>query len=84
MVHSEFPIIDLQRSFVVRDRLAVLPLGMVDYAEVVDRVGRVDVIHSEFPIVDLQRSFVVRDRLAILPLGMIDIARSLIVLADLT
>ena len=53
MIHSEFPIVDLQRSFIVRDRLVVLPLGTVDIAKVADRVGRLDVVHSQFPIVDL-------------------------------
>ena len=69
-----FQIFDFQSSFIVQDRLVVVPLRIVDVAEVVDRVCRVDVVYSEFPIVDRQSSFIIEDRLIVLTLKIVDVA----------
>ena len=52
VIHSECPLIDPQRPFVLRDRLVVLAQMSICYSEVHDRGGRVDVIRSECPLSD--------------------------------
>ena len=53
------------------DRLIVLALTVVRAAEVVDRVGRIDVIHSECLLFDPQRTFIMCDRLIVLALTIV-------------